>query len=1366
MYNAIIWNARGVGNNRTLAHLKDLVVRYKPSIIVIIEPKINHRRIDQIARSIGFDNYAHGDEINNRIWIMWTAALEVTNFLWRPYQVTVSITTVNSDSMIYYTFVHAPCVFSDQQVVWDEIVNLSSSFSMPWIVAGDFNAISSWDEKKGGNRDGDESIQSFNLFMMQAGLIDIGYHGNDYTWSNNQTGNARIWERLDRALVNNHAMVSLPNFRLDHLQRVIHSDHCPILLHLKDEPPRKALFRFQKCWAKHPSFENFIMQNWSGILHAEPMTNFGRKLHRLRPLLRQWNWHVFGNLNTRSRNLLTQISTLEAELQNHWTEHVARELHKVKVEHSDIQADQTDMLRAKARLDWMKEGDRNTKFFHTAIRIRNQTGQVRLHQQDGSYTDHRSVIGKKAVEFFDDLFNGYSPPPPPDELSLIQPIISETSNESLTIMPDEEEIRMAISDMNCDSAPGPDGFTGHFYNQCWNIIKEDLIKAIQSFFRGHPIPSSWSATHLMLLPKAPNVSNMAQMRPISLCNFNHKIISHILMKRMSPILPVIISEEQTGFVPGRKMHDNIALAHDLVHDLDRKVDGGNVIIKLDMAKAYDRLSWSFLIRILRAMGFSERWCDLIFRCISNCRYSVKWEGEIFGYFKSTRGVRQGDPLSPSLFIVAMEWFSKYLNDAMISEIILPYRTLHRAINISHLMFADDLLVFSNGKLDSIMALLDLLGKFCILSGEKLNPSKSQIIFSNGIDNISRDEICDITGFKATLLPITYLGVPLYKGRTLVCHFQYLRDRMQKRIMGWAKRLLSMGGRIEIVRSVLSAMSIHAMLTLPVPLTVIDSMVTIMSAFIWDTNGESRRHWISGTRLCTPKECGGLAIRHPRLMMQTFHAKRAWDFVISDSLWARFARSRFREGQSGSPLWNAISPFITNVKSLGTWKLGNGNTACGDIGLFYGISVPSYIRYSSVRSIMNNPGCISALRDSVPPEEQHVFETVIFNDQEDRFVSKLTVDGSFTIKAYYNHLVDQSNRTRYPWGTIIWRSWIPPKISCLLWKLYHNVVPTDEAITKLGLSIVSKCTCCTAHTRETATHLFFEGELASSIWSRLAAIFDRPRPHGKGSLLRFWLKGDMKDYMDNLASGMAGCVLWELWKARNDKIFNDTHRPSWRNCLSWAVRINAMIKSPFIYSFQTQSTIAALGIFTRPTNVRIRWLSWRPPDTDCAIDIYFIASEITRVSGIVRNQFGHFIMAAVQEYSPSSHLAVLAIFLQHILSSQTSLHTQIKFIRSSHDSFWDIRYADNYEIRRIRNMFHGIQLSRIAPRQNMVAMALSHTQPPGTYRTVSELSRPVRHALISDGFLSPSTSLIDVEGTNDDSAYSHPPYVTPHNNDGH
>ncbi|KAL9667177.1 hypothetical protein QQ045_001526 [Rhodiola kirilowii] len=209
-----------------------------------------------------------------------------------------------------------------------------------------------------------------------------------------------------------------------------------------------------------------------------------------------------------------------------------------------------------------------------------------------------------ACHHFQHHLTAFSVVPPAEAFDHIHATISDADNDHLTAQPTPEEIWEVNRTMNSSSAPGPDGFTGHFYKHCWSIIKGDLYKVVHVFFSGMQLPSSITATHLVLLPKKPNASKIEQLRPISLCNFVHKILSGLLNKRLRRILPMIISPEQAGFMPDRSSMESITLAHELTCHINNGRAGGNVIMKLDMSKAYDRVSWLFLLRMMRALGFN------------------------------------------------------------------------------------------------------------------------------------------------------------------------------------------------------------------------------------------------------------------------------------------------------------------------------------------------------------------------------------------------------------------------------------------------------------------------------------------------------------------------------------------------------------------------------------------------------------------------------------------------------------------------------------------------------------------------------------------------------------------------------------------
>lgn len=279
----------------------------------------------------------------------------------------------------------------------------------------------------------------------------------------------------------------------------------------------------------------------------------------------------------------------------------------------------------------------------------------------------------------------------------------------------------------------------------------------------------------------------------------------------------------------------------MVGDTDRKSVGGNVILKFDMAKAYDRLEWRFLLRALRATGFSEMVQDMVYRSICDIHYKINVNGECSTEFRSSRGVRQGDPLSPLRFIVAQQIFAFDLKRKVQLGEIKPYKLGRNTPAVSHLFFADDMLLFVNGRVRSLRNLRNLLQKYETFSGQQINLTKSSLFISKRIHGHKLEKVQQVMGCTVKSFPFTYLGAPLYRGRYKAEYFDRIIQLVTNRLEGWKNRFISFAGKIILLKSVLASIPIHTLSCMAVPKSVIQRLENLMKHFLWSQQGQKQIH---------------------------------------------------------------------------------------------------------------------------------------------------------------------------------------------------------------------------------------------------------------------------------------------------------------------------------------------------------------------------------------------------------------------------------------------------------------------------------------------------------------------------------------------
>ena len=321
--------------------------------------------------------------------------------------------------------------------------------------------------------------------------------------------------------------------------------------------------------------------------------------------------------------------------------------------------------RQKSRNQWLDGSDKNSKYFHNSIKQRrNMKRIISLVRPDGSITEDEASAKNEAIRYYQGLLGTTASHSYPGILELrkfISISLPPDQAKDMDIIPSDLDIKAVMFSLHSNKAPGPDGYTAHFFKETWDITGPLVIRAIKEFFISGELLTETNATLIALIPKVPNPSSMGEFRPISCCNTIYKCISKILAKRIQSTLPSLVDHAQSAFIKGRKISDNILLAQDLMTGYHKTRGIPRASVKVDLMKAYDNVSWLFLFDLLSVLGFPPTFIKWIRACVTTPKFSICFNGESIGYFEGARGLRQGDPISPYLFVLIMDTLSKMLH---------------------------------------------------------------------------------------------------------------------------------------------------------------------------------------------------------------------------------------------------------------------------------------------------------------------------------------------------------------------------------------------------------------------------------------------------------------------------------------------------------------------------------------------------------------------------------------------------------------------------------------------------------------------------------------------------------------------------------
>ncbi|KAM2745333.1 hypothetical protein PS2_021080 [Malus domestica] len=516
--------------------------------------------------------------------------------------------------------------------------------------------------------------------------------------------------------------------------------------------------------------------------------------------------------------------------------------------------------------------------------------------------------------------------------------VSPEDNRDLVAHITDEEIKEASFQIPSARAPGPDGFSGCFYKDHWTTVGEDVVKAIKAFWHSGNLLRKLNHTNLVLIPKVKCPKNMTQFRPIALCNVSYKILAKVITNRLKKIMPKVIGENQSAFVAGKQIQDNILVVHEILHSLNHQSEEihKGMAIKLDMAKAYDRVEWDFLLSIMSKLGFAPMFCNRVKECISTVSFSILINGSPTGYIQPKRGLRQRDPLSYFLFLICTEGFSSLIRKGLERGALHGYKFTPNGTPLTHLFFADDSVLFGNATVEEAQGVADILNVYASGSGQEINMSKSSIFFGTSTSKRTKKRIGETLGIPYKDGFGKYLGLQADFGLSKKAVFAEIRDKIEARLAGWSEQFLSQAGKEVLVKAVAMALPNFAMSCFKLPIGVYRDVEKAVRSYWWRGNDQRRGcHWISWDRLMKQKLAGGLGFKDIQCFNLAFLAKIGWRLIQNPiSLLATVLRDKYfpgkgfkdaGRGRNTSWGWKGIYEGRMVLQHGVRWRVGDGES---------------------------------------------------------------------------------------------------------------------------------------------------------------------------------------------------------------------------------------------------------------------------------------------------------------------------------------------------------------------------------------------------------------------------------------------------------
>ncbi|XP_056862412.1 uncharacterized protein LOC130510091 [Raphanus sativus] len=1070
------------------------------------------------------DNY--GFSPLGKIWLVWHPSLLVTIISKSLQMITAEVTWPSLQTNVFISVVYASNDPKERSLLWSELTDLATSQGMddkPWLILGDFNQIRDpMEHSLPPTLNMDKRIREFNQCLLDASVEDLNFRGTTFTWWNKRKL-APLAKKLDMSLVNDEwynifpssvAFVGTPGF----------SDHAVITVVLEPQKIRsKKPFRFYNYLTLNSDFLATVCTNWysfnvtgSAMYRGHNYSGIEKKTAQAQERLQQAQQAML-SLPSSSN------AAIELQAQHEWEE---------------LSVAETAFFYQKTSINWLQYGDGNSRLFHRYAASRQAINHIHFLLTDtGDRVETQDGIQALCIDYFHELLGSQVAEPMfiQSDLDLLFDFKCSADEVMSFQKPfSAEDIKDAFFSLPKNKSGGPDGYSSEFFMATWSVVGAEVTEAIFEFFKSGKILKQWNAANLVLIPKKLNAAVTTDFRPISCLNTVYKVIAKLLASRLKEILPAVVSNSQSAFLPGRLLAENVLLATELVNGYNTQALSPRGILKVDLRKAFDCVRWDFLLAALRAIAIPESYICLISECLSTASFSVSVNGATRGFFQSTKGIRQGDPLSPYLFVLAMEGLSRLLLSRY-EEGLIGYHPGTVNLKISHLMFADDVMVFFDGTSSSLHGISECLDDFATWSGLQMNPSKTEL-FTSGIDQTESAAIVSY-GFPSGKFPVRYLGLPLMSRKLKISEYAPLVTKITARFQSWSAKILSFAGRLQLLKTVIFGIVSFWLSAFILPKGCIKSIESLCSRFLWSGNIEKRGvAKIAWTTVCLPKDEGGLDLRNFSIWNQMVEASSSDSWVWKKLLDLRplalqFCKIRLGDGKSASfwyDVWSLFGQLINHI----------------------GLSGPRALRVrhnAVVADAINGQNWLLPQPRSQKEVELHIFLTTI------SLPLSLNENDVYEWHAGDTSLLDFRSSSTWEvlrpreevkdWVDVVWFKGAVPKLAFTMWVTNLDRLPTRARLAAWGLPVSPTCPLCSTHD-ETRDHLMLACAFSREVWRE---VLTRCRsPHAIFTCwaeLLSWIRSPTSKKFTLLRKLAVQTVTFHLWKQRNNLVHNQASIPA-------------------------------------------------------------------------------------------------------------------------------------------------------------------------------------------------------------------------------